>query len=164
MTNKASQPKSFKPKAGSNKKIDSDLSNQINLNSSLNSNSNYNPNSKDSEVTIKAINPNSALRIGFILSIALGIIFVVTTSVLWIILNSVSFFTHILSFISASGIGDSNFDLDTFISFPKILALSIIVAVINVAVFTLLSFLFAHIYNISAKLVGGLKGTIDTVI
>ncbi|MDR3116445.1 MAG: DUF3566 domain-containing protein [Bifidobacteriaceae bacterium] len=157
MTSKTPQPKSFKPKVSSNKKMNSNLSDQTNLGSSLNSNSDYSFDSKDSEVIVKAINPNSALRVGFILSVALAVIFVVMTAILWIVLNSVSFFTHILSFISTSGISDSSFDLGNFISFPKILALSIIIAVINVVVFTLLSFLFAHIYNISAKLVGGLK-------
>jgi hypothetical protein len=107
--------------------------------------------------TVNYIEPKSALRVGFMLSIAAGVILIIMTAVLWLVLNSMQLFSHVLSFISSSGISDSSFDLGSFLSFPKLVALSAIVAVINVAVLTVLSFLFAHIYNITTKLVGGLK-------
>ncbi|MDR2748551.1 MAG: DUF3566 domain-containing protein [Bifidobacteriaceae bacterium] len=111
--------------------------------------------------TVNSIDPKSALRVGFMLSIAAGIILIIMTAVLWLVLNSMSLFSHVLSFISSSGISDSSFDLGSFLSFPKLLALATIIAIINVAVLTVLSFLFAHIYNVTTRLVGGLKVTLS---
>jgi hypothetical protein len=112
-------------------------------------------------LTVSHVDPWSAMKISFLLSIALGIAGVVMVAVLWSILAGMGAFDQVNSMIS-SIIGDSDnpFDLMDFMGFGRVVSLSVVIAVIDVVLITALSTLAAFLYNVCASLVGGIQMTL----
>lgn len=100
------------------------------------------------------------LKLALLLSVALGIMGVVVTAVVWNVIDGMGVFTQINDLV-AQVQGDTNqFNILSYIGFERVLYLSIIISVVNVAILTALATLFAFIYNISSGLVGGLHVTL----
>lgn len=100
------------------------------------------------------------LKLALLLSVALGIMGVVVTAVVWNVIDGMGVFTQINDLV-AQVQGDTNqFNILGYIGFERVLYLSIIISVVNVAILTALATLFAFIYNISSGLVGGLHVTL----
>jgi hypothetical protein len=113
-------------------------------------------------LTLGRLDPWSVMKLGFLLSVAIGISFVVLVAVLWIILQAMGVFTDIDRTIgtvlgTASG---SEFDLMDYVGFGRVLSLAIVIAVIDVFLLTAIATLGAFLYNISASLVGGVQTTL----
>lgn len=92
------------------------------------------------------------MKVSFLLSIALGICTIVAVSVLWMVMDAMGVFTTVGGTISeATGSGDGGgFDLQSFLSLPRVLLFTAVIAVIDVVLATALATLGAFIYNISA--------------
>jgi hypothetical protein len=113
-------------------------------------------------LTLGRLDPWSVMKLGFLLSVAIGISFVVLVAVLWIILQAMGVFTDIDRTIgtvlgTASG---SEFDLMDYVGFGRVLSLATVIAVIDVFLLTAIATLGAFLYNISASLVGGVQMTL----
>ncbi|AOP44857.1 hypothetical protein SL103_00040 [Streptomyces lydicus] len=106
--------------------------------------------------------PWSVMKVSFLLSIALGICTVVAAAVLWMVMNAMGVFSTVGGTISeATANGDGGgFDLQGFLSLPRVLLFTSIIAVIDVVLATALATLGAFIYNLSAGLVGGVELTL----
>lgn len=111
---------------------------------------------------ISKIDPWSVLKMAFLLSVALGIITVVATIVLWSVLDTMGLFDKINEFINEIQGQEAGtpFDLLSFASLGQVASFSTIVAVVNVVLLTTLSVLSAWLYNISSTLVGGIGVTL----
>lgn len=111
-------------------------------------------------LSVSRIDPWSALKMSFLVSVAIGIAVVVANAVLWMVLAGTGFFDQVNGLIGqVVGEGES-FDIKDFIGLGRVVSLTIVLAVINVFVVTALSTLGAYIYNVSAALVGGLQVTL----
>jgi hypothetical protein len=101
------------------------------------------------------------LKLSFLLSVALGIALVISSMVLWSVLNGMGVFEQINSVLGdISGNGDE-FDIFDYVGFGRIVSLSTVVGVVNVVLITALSTIGAFLYNLSAGLVGGLHVTLS---
>ncbi|GAB7032281.1 DUF3566 domain-containing protein [Streptomyces sp. NPDC021749] len=120
------------------------------------------PRTRKARLRVARADPWSVMKVSFLLSIALGICTVVAVSVLWMVMNAMGVFSTVGGTISeATGSGDGGgFDLQAFLSLPRVLLFTGIIAVIDVVLATALATLGAFIYNLSAGFVGGVELTL----
>ena len=112
-------------------------------------------------LTVSRVDPWSAMKISFLLSVALGIAMVVMVFVLWTILAGMGVFDQINGIIGqVVQDGQQSFDIMDFIGLGRVLSLSIVIAVIDVILITAISTLAAFLYNVSSALVGGVQLTL----
>ncbi|MDJ0316566.1 DUF3566 domain-containing protein [Arthrobacter antibioticus] len=111
---------------------------------------------------VSKVDPWSVLKMAFLLSVALGIVTVVASIVLWTVLDTIGLFDTVNAFVNdiQGQEGGSPFDVLSIASLGQVASFSTIVAVVNVVLLTTLSVLSAWLYNISATLVGGIGVTL----
>lgn len=96
------------------------------------------------------IDPTSALKVGFIISACLFGVAVIAAALLYVLLEIAGVWDNLNSLLAdLSGLGE--FGAGSY--FGVVIAVSLI----EVVIFTLLAPVMAIIYNISAKLFGGLR-------
>ncbi|NYV78973.1 DUF3566 domain-containing protein, partial [Streptomyces sp. UH6] len=117
---------------------------------------------RKARLRVAKADPWSVMKVGFLLSIALGICTVVASAVLWLVMDAMGVFSTVGRTIAeATGSEGSNgFDLQGFLSLPNVLMFSAVIAVLNVVLMTALATLGAFIYNLSAGFVGGVELTL----
>jgi hypothetical protein len=116
---------------------------------------------RTARLTIASVDPWSVLKLSFLLSVALGIALVISSVVLWSVLNGMGIFEQINSVLGdISGTGDE-FDVFNYVGFGRVVSLSTVVGVVNVVLITALSTIGAFLYNLGAGLVGGLHVTLS---
>nr|WP_030990566.1 DUF3566 domain-containing protein [Streptomyces sp. NRRL S-1813] len=120
------------------------------------------PRTRKARLRVARADPWSVMKVSFLLSIALGICTVVAAAVLWMVMNAMGVFSTVGGTISeATGSSDgAGFDLQSFLSLPRVLLFTSIIAVIDVVLATALATLGAFIYNLSAGFVGGVELTL----
>ena len=113
------------------------------------------------KLTVSRVDPWSAMKMSFLISVALGIAGVVMVAVLWMILSGMGVFSEVNRLVGTIFNDPENpFDLMDFLGFGRVLSLSIVVGVIDVILITALSTLGAFLYNICSALVGGIQLTL----
>ncbi|WP_327354817.1 DUF3566 domain-containing protein [Streptomyces sp. NBC_01304] len=120
------------------------------------------PRTRKARLRVAKADPWSVMKVSFLLSIALGICTIVASAVLWMVMDAMGVFSTVGGTISeATGSNESNgFDLQSFLSLPRVLMFTSIIAVIDVVLATALATLGAFIYNLSAGFVGGVELTL----
>ncbi|WP_432151282.1 DUF3566 domain-containing protein [Streptomyces sp. bgisy029] len=120
------------------------------------------PRTRKARLRVAKADPWSVMKVSFLLSIALGICTVVAAAILWMVMDAMGVFTTVGGTISeATGSNESNgFDLQSFLSLPRVLIFTSVIAVIDVVLATALATLGAFIYNLSAGFVGGVELTL----
>lgn len=120
------------------------------------------PRTRKARLRVAKADPWSVMKVSFLLSIALGICTVVAAAVLWMVMDAMGVFSTVGGTISeATGSSDgSGFDLQSFLSLPRVLLFTAVIAVIDVVLATALATLGAFIYNLSAGFVGGVEVTL----
>ncbi|MFW5470306.1 DUF3566 domain-containing protein [Knoellia sp. CPCC 206435] len=112
-------------------------------------------------LTVSRVDPWSAMKMSFLLSVALGIAGVVMVSVLWMILAGMGVFDQVNGLVGQIiQDGENTFDIMDFLGFGRVVSLAIVVGVIDVILMTALATLAAFLYNVSSSLVGGLQLTL----
>ncbi|NGO08846.1 DUF3566 domain-containing protein [Streptomyces sp. HC44] len=120
------------------------------------------PRTRKARLRVAKADPWSVMKVSFLLSIALGICTIVAAAVLWMVMDAMGVFSTVGGTISeATGSNESNgFDLQSFLSLPRVLIFTSVIAVIDVVLATALATLGAFIYNLSAGFVGGIEVTL----
>ncbi|MEV7678992.1 MULTISPECIES: DUF3566 domain-containing protein [unclassified Streptomyces] len=120
------------------------------------------PRTRKARLRVAKADPWSVMKVSFLLSIALGVCTVVASAVLWMVMDAMGVFSTVGGTISeATGSNESNgFDLQSFLSLPRVLIFTSVIAVIDVVLATALATLGAFIYNLSAGFVGGVELTL----
>ncbi|MFB7555499.1 DUF3566 domain-containing protein [Streptomyces brevispora] len=120
------------------------------------------PRTRKARLRVAKADPWSVMKVSFLLSIALGICTVVASAVLWMVMDAMGVFDTVGGTISeATGSNEGNgFDLQAFLSLPRVLVFTSVIAVIDVVLATALATLGAFIYNLSAGFVGGVELTL----
>ena len=115
---------------------------------------------RKARLLVSKVDPWSVLKMAFLLSVALGIVTVVASVVLWTVLDLTGIFDRINELLRDVAGTESSFDLKDLISLGQVASFATIVAVVNVVLLTALSMLSAVLYNISSTLVGGIGVTL----
>ncbi|MEV3852809.1 DUF3566 domain-containing protein [Streptomyces sp. NPDC050095] len=120
------------------------------------------PRTRKARLRVAKADPWSVMKVSFLLSIALGICTIIAAAVLWMVMDAMGVFSTVGGTISeATGSNESNgFDLQSFLSLPRVLMFTTVIAVIDVVLATALATLGAFIYNLSAGFVGGIELTL----
>ena len=114
------------------------------------------------KLTVSRVDPWSAMKMSFLLSVALGIAMVVMVAVLWTILAGMGVFDQIDSMISQvlAGATTKPVSIKDFVGFGRVVSLSVVIAVLDVVIMTAIATLGAFLYNVCSALVGGLQLTL----
>ena len=112
-------------------------------------------------VVVQKVDTWSVAKLIFLLSIALGIVTVVASVILWLFLQASGAFAGVNQLISSLGTGSTTVDISQMISLGQVALVTTIFAVVNTVVFTLLGMIAAILYNLAAKLVGGVTLTLS---
>ncbi|MFI6693676.1 DUF3566 domain-containing protein [Streptomyces sp. NPDC050433] len=120
------------------------------------------PRTRKARLRVAKADPWSVMKVSFLLSIALGVCTVIASAVLWMVMDAMGVFSTVGGTISeATGSNESNgFDLQSFLSLPRVLIFTSVIAVIDVVLATALATLGSFIYNLSAGFVGGVELTL----
>ena len=108
------------------------------------------------ELTVARIDAWSVAKLGFLVSIALGIATVVAAILLWFVLDGMQVFGSIEDFLIELN-AERFLSLMEYVRLPRIISYATILGVANVVIFTALSALIALLYNLIAALVGGIR-------
>lgn len=98
----------------------------------------------------------SALKIGFLVGIVQGVVIIVATAVLQAVIVQTGIFSAANAIIG-SVTGGNGFDVSTVLSFGQSIAFAAVIAVLNLVVITVMGAIVAMIYNVIARMTGGIK-------
>jgi Transmembrane domain of unknown function (DUF3566) len=112
------------------------------------------PSAKQVRLKLVYIDFWSALKLSFLVSLCFGIALVVSTFLIWVILNSTSVFASLDAMLT--DIIGNDFSLTETIGLPQVMMFALIVALLNVVSVTVLGAVMSMLYNLSVRLTGGL--------
>ena len=95
----------------------------------------------------------SAVKLSFLASVALAIVTIVATFLVYMVLQTTNMLTKLDDLLKAF---DDNFTLSAYVGLPQVMSFAAIVAILNLIVFTVLGPVIAGIYNLMVKVTGGL--------
>ena len=114
---------------------------------------------KKVRLKLRGIDVWSAVKVGFLISIASGIVIVVGAWLIWSVLANSGVFSSIGGLLS-SVLGEENaFNLESEFSFDNVMSTALTLALLNVVLSTALAAVWAVIFNVISKLVGGVSLT-----
>lgn len=111
-------------------------------------------------LTVARVDPWGVLKLSFLLSVALGIVYVVAAFVMWNVVDGMGVFDDINNVIRQVEGEGSTFEVRDWVGRQRVLSLVTVIAVVNVVILTLLATLFAFLYNLGSALVGGTRVTL----
>lgn len=98
----------------------------------------------------------SALKLSFLLGLAQAIVVIVASFLLYMVFVQTGIFDR-ANTVAGQVLGGQQFNIKDVISVGSVLGFSTLVAGINLVIITVLGAVCAIIYNMSAKIVGGLS-------
>lgn len=112
---------------------------------------------------LSRIDPWSVMKVSFLLSIAFGIVTVVSVFLVWSVLGAAGVWDSINNTVSdtvSSGNNVSTFDVTDYLGMSRVLGFTMLVSVIDVILITAIATLGAFLYNMAASLLGGVEVTL----
>ena len=113
------------------------------------------PTSKQVRLKLVYVDFWSAVKVSFLAGLALAIIGIVATFLLWTVLTQTGIFKSIASLFQSMAGQSSNGLLDA-VSLGNVMSFSIVVGILDLIVVTALGAVVALLYNLSVKITGGL--------
>lgn len=107
-------------------------------------------------LVVARVDPWTVMKVGFLLSVAMGIATVIATIVVWAMLDWMHVFSSIEDFLNQISATKFVALLD-YVKLPKVVSYATVFAVANVIIMTAISTLGALLYNVIASLVGGVR-------
>ncbi|ERG64187.1 MULTISPECIES: DUF3566 domain-containing protein [Agrococcus] len=98
----------------------------------------------------------SAMKVSAVLGLVLGIVQVVVVFVMWSLLQVVGLFGKVDE-VMRDILADPEFAITSLLSLPQVMMFTLLVAVLNFVVITVLGAVIAVLYNLSVRLTGGLQ-------
>ncbi|WP_264028987.1 DUF3566 domain-containing protein [Cellulosimicrobium sp. SH8] len=111
-------------------------------------------------LAVSRIDPWSAMKLGFLLAVAIGIMTVVATAVVWYVLDGMMVFAKIEDLFTQIVGTETDVDIQQYVAFGRVISIATLLGVVNVVIITALSTIMAFLYNIVAALVGGVHLTL----
>jgi hypothetical protein len=112
---------------------------------------------------LSRIDPWSVMKVSFLLSIAFGIVTVVSVFLVWSVLGAAGVWSSINNTVSdtvSSGNNISTFNIEDYLGMSRVLGFTMLVSVIDVILITAIATLGAFLYNMAASLLGGIEVTL----
>ncbi|WP_019135625.1 DUF3566 domain-containing protein [Cellulomonas massiliensis] len=110
-------------------------------------------------LAISRVDPWSVMKLSFLLSVAIGLMIVIATAVVWYTLDGMHVFSKANDLITQVTGTESTVDILQYVEFRRVVSGATLVSVVNVFLMTALATIGAFLYNIVAALVGGVHVT-----
>jgi hypothetical protein len=110
---------------------------------------------KQVKLNLVHINFWSAIKVGFTIQIALAVATIVGFFILWLVANTTGLFSSLNSVLNAVVGGSAGSNVQAQLSLPRVMAFAVSLSAFNIVVGTLLMGVMAVIFNLIAKIVGG---------
>jgi len=120
------------------------------------------PRSRRARLTAIRVDPWSVMKTAFMLSIAWGIMTLVSVLLVWNVLNASGVFESINSTVSdvLGNTATTRFDVMDYDGLQRVAGVTTLICVVDVVLITALATLGAFLYNLSASLLGGIEVTL----
>lgn len=108
------------------------------------------------------VDPWTVMKTAFLLSVAFGIVTVVSVFIVWSVLGAAGVWDSINA-TAQDILGDEaagTFDITSYIGTSRVMGFTMLVAVVDVVLLTAVATLGAFLYNMSAALLGGIEVTL----
>ncbi|WP_138274778.1 DUF3566 domain-containing protein [Rhodoluna limnophila] len=104
----------------------------------------------------------SAIKAGLLVTIATGIAMIVGFFLIWLVVSSTGLFGSLSTLINGiigggSGTTEAGVNVAEQLSLPRVMSFAITTALFNIVIGTLLTGISAAIYNVIARLTGGIS-------
>jgi hypothetical protein len=108
------------------------------------------------------IDPWSVMKTAFLLSMAFGVVTVVSVLMVWSVLGAAGVWESINQTVAdvVGGQDSANFDIENYLGTSRVLGFTMLVAAIDVVLLTAIATLGAFLYNMAAALLGGIEVTL----
>lgn len=108
------------------------------------------------------IDPWSVMKTAFLLAVAMGVVTVVAVTIVWSVLGLAGVWDSLNQMVQdvIGGEETSNFDVENYLGFSRVMGFTLLVSVMNVVLLTAIATLGAFLYNMSAALLGGVELTL----
>ena len=114
---------------------------------------------KQIRLKLRVIDVWSATKVGFFVAIAAGRAIVVGAWLIWSVLANSGVFSAVGGLLS-SVLGEANaFNLEDEFSFDNVMSTALTLALLNLVITTALAAIYALIFNLISKLIGGISLT-----
>lgn len=110
-------------------------------------------------LAISRVDPWSVMKLSFLLSVAIGLMIVIATAVVWYTLDGMHVFSKANDLVTQVTGTESTVDILQYVEFRRVVSGATLVSVVNVFLMTALATIGAFLYNIVAALVGGVHVT-----
>ena len=120
---------------------------------------------RKARLRVARVDPWSVMKVSFVLSIALGIVTLVATAVVWNVLKSLGVFDSLNKTVgdltsSGNGSSTSSFNLMSYLSFSHVEGYALILVLVDIVLVTALATLGSYLYNLASGFVGGFEVTL----
>ena len=113
---------------------------------------------KRARLYVTRIDPWSVTKAAFMLALSIGIVIVVAVAILWWVLDVTGVFQSIArTFDEVIGTATTGFDLLSYLELSRVIGVAIVIASVEIVLVSLLSTLFAIMYNMTVGLTGGVE-------
>ena len=114
---------------------------------------------RKARLRVTHLDPWSVMKTAFLLSMAIGIVTVVAVAVVWYVLGAAGVWDSINKTVTdvLGGNSASTFDVKNYVGTNKVMGFTMIVAVVDVVLLTVIATLGAFLYNLAAALLGGIE-------
>jgi hypothetical protein len=108
------------------------------------------------------IDPWSVMKTAFLLSIAFGIVTIVSVLMVWSVLDAAGVWESINSSVRDIVGGETarDFDVEDYVGTSRVVGFTMLLAVVDVVLLTAIATLGAFLYNMAAALLGGIEVTL----
>ena len=113
-------------------------------------------------LVLSRVDPWSVMKLAALFSVALGIMLLVAVFALWSVLDQMGVFEAVTSTVGdiTSDSSGQGTDLTNALSLNRVMLGALVLALVDAVLLTALSTIGAFLYNVSARLVGGLHVTL----
>lgn len=117
---------------------------------------------RTARLVVNRVDPWSAMKLGFLLSLGLAIMGLVAVFLLWTAIDALGAFEAVSRTVADVTQGEAGgaFQLMDYVGLDRVMGAAAILACVNIVLVTALATLGAYLYNLAAALVGGLHLTL----
>ena len=114
---------------------------------------------KQVRLKLRVVDIWSATKVGFFVSLAAAVGIVVAAWLIWSVLANSGVFSSVGNLLG-SVLGEQNsFNLEDEFSFSNVMSTALTLAALNIVITTALAAIYAAIFNVISKLIGGISLT-----
>ena len=120
------------------------------------------PGVRRARVYLTRIDPWTVMKTSFMVSLAIAVVLIISTAILWLVLDYTGVFAALSQTINqVAGSATTTFNLMAIISFPKVVGATVVLSAVEIVLLSALATLFTFLYNLTVGISGGLEVTLS---